>query len=110
MCATRAVLILLFAVVACAVAIPAAVPEPASPVGAPLGGLEPRGLEKRQIDGLEAGAGPEQSQDLKGSSSYGYGFYGGYYPYYRPYYGGWGYPYYGGYAPFYPGYGYGGFW
>ncbi|XP_055322471.1 keratin-associated protein 19-2-like isoform X2 [Sitodiplosis mosellana] len=117
MCATRAVLVLLFAVIACAVAIPAAMPQPASP-GAPVG-VAPRGLEKRQIDTLETGAGAgavaEQGQDLKGSSSYGYGFYGGY-PYggygHRPYYGGYGYPFYGGYggygyAPFYPGYGYG---
>ena len=61
----------MFAVIACAVAIPAAVPQPASP-GAPVGA---RGLEKRQIDGLETGAGAvaEQGQDLKGSSSYGYG-------------------------------------
>lgn len=65
----------MFAVIACAVAIPAAIPQPGSPVapiGAPAVGIEPRGpLDKRQIDALEAG--PEQVQDLKASSSYGYG-------------------------------------
>lgn len=63
----------MFAVIACAVAIPAAVPQPASP-GAPVGIAQRGPLEKRQIDGLETGAATEQGQDLKGSSSYGYGY------------------------------------
>lgn len=63
----------MFAVVACAVAVPAAVPQPASQ-GAQVG-IAPHGtLEKRQIDGLETGAATEHGQDLKGSSSYGYGY------------------------------------
>lgn len=68
------VLVLLFAVIACAVAIPAALPQPDSPVaapGAPLVGLDEQqrsALDKRQIEN-----GPEQAEDLKASSTYGYG-------------------------------------
>lgn len=64
----------MFAVVACAVAIPAALPQPESAVATgPIVGIQERSaLEKRQIGAIEAG--PEQAQDLKGSSSYGYGY------------------------------------
>lgn len=69
------VLVLLFAVIACAVAIPAAVPQPASPAAGATVGIQQRGLlEKRQIDGIAPEAGAENGQDLKGSSSYGYGY------------------------------------
>lgn len=88
---TTQVLVLLFAVIACAVAIPAALPQPdssAAAPGAPVSVEERQrsALEKRQV-GLENGS--EQAEDLKASSSYGYGYYGhhgGYYggPY-RPY-------------------------
>lgn len=63
----------MFAVIACAVAIPAAVPQPETPIGARAAvGVEQRvPLEKRQI---EAAAGPEGAEDLKGSSSFGYGY------------------------------------
>lgn len=71
-------LVLLFAVIACAVAIPAALPQPGAPIVTPEAaaaaavGIQQRGpLEKREIDAIQAGS--EQSQDLKGSSSYGYG-------------------------------------
>lgn len=70
-------LVLLFAVIACAVAIPATLPQPVAPVApgavaAAAVGIQQRGpLEKREIDAIEAGA--EQNQDLKGSASYGYG-------------------------------------
>lgn len=56
-------------------AIPAALPQPESPigpVGAPNVGIEQRSLDKRQIEALEAGA--EPASDLKASSSYGYGY------------------------------------
>lgn len=57
-------------------AIPAALPQPElpiAPVGAPGVGIEERSaLDKRQIDAIEAG--PEQAEDLKASSSYGYGY------------------------------------
>lgn len=70
-------LVLLFAVIACAVAIPATLPQPIAPVApgavAAAVGIQQRGpLEKREIDAIEAGA--EQNQDLKGSASYGYGW------------------------------------
>lgn len=77
--------VLLFAVIACAVAIPASIPQPQGPQS-----IGQRQI--REIDPLEAGA--EGNQDLKGSSSYGYGYYG--YPGY-------------GYGYGYPGYGYGGY-
>lgn len=51
-------------------AIPAAAPQPAA-LPAPIA---ERDLEKRQINGLETGVAAEQGQDLKGSSSYGYGY------------------------------------
>lgn len=61
------------ALVAIAIAIPAALPQ-SPPVGAPAA------IEQRQS--LENIADEvEQNQDLKGSSSYGYGFYGPYYGY-----------------------------
>lgn len=72
-------LVLLFAVIACAVAIPAALPQPeSSPVvgpGAPLVAIEEQqrsALEKRQISSLENE--PEPAGDLKASSTYGYGY------------------------------------
>lgn len=58
-------------------AIPAALPQPDSPAaapGAPLVAIEDQqrsALEKRQIGSLENG--PEPAEDLKASSSYGYG-------------------------------------
>lgn len=72
------VLVILFAVIACAVAIPAAIPQPDAPAvaaAAPLVAIEEQqrsALEKRQIGSLENG--PEQGQDLKASSTYGYGY------------------------------------
>lgn len=44
-----------------------------TPIGAPAVGIDQRAaLDKRQIDAIAAG--PDQAQDLKGSSSYGYGY------------------------------------
>lgn len=85
--------VLLFAIIACAFAIPAALPQPQSPGESPL--EQRQSIENREIEPLEAAV--EQNQDLKGSSSYGYGFYGypgyGYPGLYRPYYyGSYGYP------------------
>lgn len=79
---SKKVFVLFLAVVAVAVAIPAAIPQPSA-----LSAIEPRQpLENREIDPMSEGA--EPNQDLKGSSSYGHGFYGPYsYGYYgSPYY------------------------
>lgn len=92
MCGGAQVFFLLLAVIACAVAIPASIPQPRA-----LQPIEQR--QVREVDPLEATA--ERNEDLKGSASYGYGHYGyggypgyygyGYPGYYRPYYYG-GYP------------------
>ena len=59
-------------------AIPAALPQPDSPAaapGAPIVAIEEQqrsALEKRQIGSPENG--PEPAEDLKASSTYGYGY------------------------------------
>lgn len=73
------VFVLLFAVVACAVAVPASIPQPRAPQP-----IEQR--QVREVDPLETGA--ERAEDLKGSASHGYGYYGYGYPGYY----GYGYP------------------
>lgn len=70
----------MFAVVACAVAIPAGPPQP-RPVNA-----EAR-RDLAESEKLQPGA---DEQDLKASSSYGYGYYGGYGAGYGSGYGGYG--------------------
>lgn len=79
--------------------------------------FRPQGNGNAALEPLQAGA--EDGKDLKGSNSYGYGYYGGY-PGFggglgggigSPYYGGYGYSNYYGY-PYYRNFGglYGGYW
>ncbi|XP_058066489.1 uncharacterized protein LOC131216097 isoform X2 [Anopheles bellator] len=87
---------ILFAFVAL-FALVSAIPAPQQPVAARQQ-IEPRPVAAAPdaADELEAGA---DDKDLKGASSFGYGYYGypgygyGYYPGYAYSYG-WGYPYY----------------
>lgn len=60
-------IVFVFAIVACAVAIPAGAPQP-RPVNAPVQRQRAANPESEQ---LQSGA---EDQDLKGSSSYGYGW------------------------------------
>ncbi|XP_055536573.1 prismalin-14-like isoform X2 [Wyeomyia smithii] len=88
---------LLLAVVAL-LAIVHAIPAPQQPAARQPIVPQPLGAAPRSPDDLEAGS---DDDDLKGASSYGFGYYGGYpgygygyggYPYGYGY--GWGYPYY----------------
>lgn len=81
---SKKIFVLFLAVVAVAVAIPAPIPQ--SSVNDPSAIESRQSLENGENVPLPEGA--EPNQDLKGSSSYGYGYYGPYsYGYYgSPYY------------------------
>lgn len=93
----------------------------AAPQNIPQGGqaeqFRPQNNGNAAVEPLQAGA--DDGKDLKGSNSFGYGYYGGYgYPGGfgggfggSPYYGGYSSSYYGGY-PYYRNFGglYGGYW
>lgn len=71
--AKKKVFVFLFAVIACAFAIPAAVPQPLPISAQPFGAQPLRPLENnREVEPIAEG-GAEANQDLKASSSYGYG-------------------------------------
>lgn len=91
----KKVFVLFLAVVAVAVAIPA--PLPQTSINAPSPIESRQQLENGEIDPLSEGA--EPNQDLKGSSSYGYGYYG---PYSYGHYGHYGSPYYHRYGIIFP--------
>ncbi|XP_055627691.1 scale keratin-like isoform X2 [Toxorhynchites rutilus septentrionalis] len=83
---------ILFVVVAL-LALVSAIPAPQQPARQPIA---PGPVGAAPADDLEAAS---EDKDLKGASSYGYGFYGGYPGYYGGYYPysysyGYGYPYY----------------
>lgn len=81
---------ILFAVVAL-FALVSAIPAPQQPAARQPIAPHPAGAAPAPADDLEAAS---EDKDLKGASSFGYGYYGGYPGYYGGYYG-------------YPGYGYG---
>lgn len=85
-------IVFVFAIIACAVAIPAGAPQPR-----PIAPVQRQRAASPESEQLTTGA---DEQDLKGSSSYGYGYYGGL----GGYYGGLG-SYYGGYPYAYSTYG-----
>ncbi|XP_021696418.1 shematrin-like protein 1 isoform X2 [Aedes aegypti] len=92
---------ILFAVIAL-FALVSAIPAPQQPAARQPIAPRPAGVGPAPADDLEAAS---EDKDLKGASSFGYGYYG-----YPGYYGGYyGYPGYYGYGG-YPYYRYGGYW
>lgn len=86
----KKVFVLFLAVVAVAVAVAMPAPPPQTSINAPSHIESRQQLENRKIDPLSEGV--EPNQDLfKGSSSYGYGYYG---PHTYGHYGHYGSPYY----------------